>query len=423
MLFRKKNQQTAKSDIKPVPISVEDFRQAATDFYYVDKTLLIKKIIDNKTPVTIFTRPRRFGKSLNLSMLRTFFEKSDKNTSIYFKDKNIWKCGRKYTAEHGKYPVIYLDFKDIDVQSWEAAADKIISRIIDVYASFPELLKSRRVNKLNDLPYYKGIVSKSLDISEYEDSLMKLSRMLKAHYRVAPVIIIDEYDKPIQSGYDHGYYDDVLGFMKNFLSAALKGNNTNIHYAFMAGELPVSMTDTYGGLNNICTSTVLDCDDYSGFFGFTAEETKSVLEHYGLADRYSEVCEWYGGYKSGSEDIFCPQSVLSFIQSNGQAGACLMPLDTAGIIHKAIHEKIADILLPLLKGDPVTVHIDRNISFSKLKTDPSYACTILLHSGYLNAVEAKEDANTWTLAVPNKESREVLSLAIMSEAQNGHVLS
>ncbi|MCD8307500.1 MAG: AAA family ATPase [Clostridia bacterium] len=422
-MSRERKQQTAESSARPVPLGVDDFAAFSEGFCCVDKTLLIKKVMDSRTPVTLFARPQGFGKSFNLSMLRTFFEKSGKNTPAYFKGRDIWKCGRRYREEQGKYPVIYLSFRNAAGDSWETASGRIMSIIAEAFASFPELLAGRKVNPLNDLPYCMSMASGSLDLPEYEDALLKLSRMLKAHYHVAPVIIIDDYDVPVRSGYEHGYYGEAAGFMRNFLSAGLKGNNSNIHYAFMAGEFPISLTDTYGGLNNICASTVLDCDDYSGFFGFTAEETKSVLEHYGLADRYPEVCEWYGGYKSGSDEIFCPQSVFSFIRSNGQAGACRMPSDTAGIIHAAISGKAADILLPLLKGDPVIVHIDRNISFSKLKTDPSYACTILLHSGYLNAVEAKQDANTWTLAVPNKESREALTLAMMSATDNSHVLS
>ncbi len=417
MLFKKKNQQTTKSDKKPVPIAVEDFGQAVADFYYVDKTLLIKKIIDNKTPVTLFARPRRFGKSLNLSMLRTFFEKSDKNTSVYFKDKNIWKCGRKYRTEQGKYPVIYLDFKDIDSQSWEAAAKKIISRIVDVYSSFPELIKSKRINHLNDLPYYKGIVSMSLGVSEYEDALLKLSRMLKAHYGVAPVIIIDEYDKPIQSGYDYGYYDTALGFMKNFLSAALKGNNTNIHYAFISGVLQVGQVSTYSGLNNIYASTVLDCDDYSEFFGFTAEETETMLKYYGLGDKYPEVCKWYDGYLFGQTEIFNPWSVLNYIKANAKAATYWVNTGENDIIYDVMSNISGDtaaILSSLLKEESITVHVDKNVTFKKLKTNSSYIYTILVHSGYLKVVEEKKDANTWTLTMPNREIYEVYSSEIIS---------
>ncbi|MCD8286447.1 MAG: ATP-binding protein [Clostridia bacterium] len=416
-MFKKQNQQATKSKRKPVPISVEDFGQAATEFYYVDKTLLIKNIIDNKTPVTLFTRPRRFGKSLNLSMLRTFFEKSKKNTSIYFRDKNIWKCGREYRKEQGKYPVIYLDFKDIDVQSWEDASGKIISRIIDVYASFPELLKSKRVNHINDLPYYKDVVSKSLGISEYQDALQKLSRMLTSHYGVAPVIIIDEYDKPIQSGYDHGYYDDALSFMKNFLSAGLKGNNANIHYAFISGVLQVGQVSAYSGLNNIYASTVLDCDDYSEFFGFTAEETKSMLEYYGLADRYPEVCEWYDGYLFGKTEIFNPWSVLKYIKANAKAGTYWVDTGENDIIYNVmsnISSDTAGILSSLLKEESITVHVDKNVTFNKLKENSSYVYTILVHSGYLKVVDAKNDANTWTLTMPNREIYEVYSSEIIS---------
>ncbi len=241
--------------------------------------------------------------------------------------------------------------------------------------------------------------------------------MLTDHYSVAPVIIIDEYDTPIRFGYENGYYDEIIGFMRNFLSAGLKGNNSNIHFAFISGVLQIAQESIFSGLNNIYASTVLDNDDYSEFFGFTKDETKGILEYYGLADKYPEVCEWYDGYKFGDTEIFNPWSVLSYIKANAKAATYWANTGANEIIYDLmsnISGETAGMLSSLLKEESITVHVDKNVVFKKLKTDSSYIYTILVHSGYLKVIETKADADTWTLVVPNREIYEIYASEIIS---------
>ncbi|MDY4971212.1 MAG: AAA family ATPase [Lachnospiraceae bacterium] len=207
----------------PLPVGISDYCKAQSDYYYVDKTLFIRDLLDQKPFVSLFTRPRRFGKTLNMNMLRVFFEKSETDTSIYFRNKNIWKCGPEYQKHQGHYPVIFLTFKDVKFKTWDETLEKLRELFQKEYGRHQELGSSTRIAEY-EKNYYRKILSGSASMVEMTSALSNLSQMLHEHHQVAPIIIIDEYDTPIQQGYSQHYYDDIILFMRNLFSGAFKDN-------------------------------------------------------------------------------------------------------------------------------------------------------------------------------------------------------
>ena len=255
-----------KKEKKPLPIGISDYVRAQSEYYYVDKTLMIKEFLDQKPLVSLFTRPRRFGKTLNMDMLRVFFEKTEADTSIYFKDKAIWKCGEKYRQHQGKYPVIFLSFKDVKFDTWEATMDKIKSLLQAEFDRHRELMDSNKIAKY-EKDYFERIMDGSASEVDLSAALEKLSKMLTQYYAAAPVIIIDEYDTLIQEGYTKDFYDEIVNFMRNFFSGAFK-DNKNITYGFLTGILRIAQESIFSGLNNLTVNSVMD-ENYESFFGFT----------------------------------------------------------------------------------------------------------------------------------------------------------
>ena len=262
-----------------IPVGKTNYKSICQNNYYVDKTLLIKDVIDEAkfTEVMLFTRPRRFGKTLNMNMLQTFFEKTDEDTSIYFTDKKIWQQGEAYTKMQGQYPVIFLTLKDTKASNWKLMFGLLKSIIIDEFSRHAYLESSSKITA-RDLKLYNKFINEEVDDDEYMYSLKYLSRMLKAHYGVPPIIIIDEYDTPIQEGFVHGFYKNATEFIRNFFSAALK-DNPCVSFAVLTGILRVAKESIFSGLNNLSTYSVLD-DSFSEYFGFTEEEVTALARHY-----------------------------------------------------------------------------------------------------------------------------------------------
>ena len=278
----------------PIPIGVSDYRLASTEYYYVDKTLLIRDILDERPLVSLFTRPRRFGKTLNMDMLRTFFELSDKDTSVYFRNRNIWKCGKKYQDYQGKYPVIFVSFKDVKCLTWEDTYANIRNLLQHEFERHLELLESPKLNSY-DKKNLKTILDGEANTAEIEASFALLSELLHKHYEIAPIIIVDEYDTPIHQGYVRGFYDSIINFMRNLFSGGFK-DNSHLSFGFLTGILKVAKESIFSGLNNPKINTILE-NRYSEYFGFTHEEVKAMAKYYQAEDKYPEICEWYDGYR------------------------------------------------------------------------------------------------------------------------------
>ena len=414
--YIKKNM-VAKAEVKSLPIGISDYVRAQEEYYYVDKTLLIKEFLDKKPLVSLFTRPRRFGKTLNMDMLKVFFEISDKNTSKYFADKNIWQCGEEYRSHQGKYPVIFLTFKDVKFDTWDATIDKIRGLLQEEYGRHQELLNSDKLSQY-EKEYFTKIISATANEVELTSSLERLSKMLASHYDKAPVIIIDEYDTPIQEGYSKDFYDEIIGFMRNFFSGAFK-DNKNLSYGFLTGILRIAQESIFSGLNNLTVNSLMD-EEYDSFFGFTESEVKAMLSYYGVSDKEEELKDWYDGYLFGSEEIYNPWSVINYISKGCIPQAYWVNTGKNEILDDVLRVATDDIterLYDLLQGERVVARIDQNVVYRSLAEDPANIYSLLLVAGYLKTPKKELQADGSYLcevSIPNREIATVYKSEILS---------
>ncbi len=390
----------------PLPIGISDYRVAVTDYYYIDKTMMIKDFIDERPMVSLFTRPRRFGKTLNMDMLRTFFEKTNEDTSLYFKDKKIWQCGKKYRDYQGKYPVIFVSFKDVKFNTWA----ETFAAIKDIFANEThrhiELQTSKTLDKY-DKKTFEKLLSGDVTEVELSSALCDLSRMLHKHYGVAPIIIIDEYDVPIQQGHMNDYYDSCILFMRNLFSGGLK-DNKHLSFGFLTGILRVAKESIFSGLNNLTINSVLD-NKYSSYFGFTSDEIREMTAYYGVENKYNELCEWYDGYRFGKTEIFNPWSVINYFNNGCEPRAFWQATGSNEIIGEIIAEADNDIyekLTSLVNGETFTTYIDTGVIYPQIKKNPSTIYSFLLVAGYLKVLKTTPAFNgdfMCEVALPNKE--------------------
>ena len=402
---------------KTLPIGISDYVRAQADYYYVDKTLLIKEFLDRKPLVSLFTRPRRFGKTLNMDMLRVFFEISDEDTSKYFKDKAIWKCGVEYRGHQGKYPVIFLTFKDVKFNSWKDTLNKIGNLLQEEFGRHQELATS---DKLADYEktYFAKIINGDASKVDLTASLEKLSKMLAKHYKKAPIIIIDEYDTPIQEGYSKDFYDEIIGFMRNFFSGAFK-DNKNLTYGFLTGILRIAEESIFSGLNNLTVNSVMD-EEYDKYFGFTSSEVREMLEYYGVLDKEKELKDWYDGYLFGSSEIYNPWSVIKYISKGCIPQAYCVNTGKNEILEdvlKVATDDITERLYSLLQGERVIVRIDQNVVYRSLLEEPANIYSLLLVAGYLKTPKKELQADGSYLcevSIPNREIAAVYKSEILA---------
>ena len=405
------------TNYKPLPIGVSDYCDACSNYYYVDKTLLIKDLLDERAKVSLFTRPRRFGKTLNMDMLRVFFERSEKDTSVYFKDKKIWQYGKRYTQYQGKFPVIYLTFKDVKCANWQETLKKLRALISLEFTRHCELETSTALNVYEKQQYLK-IVNQSADDIDYQMSLQLLSLYLHKHWNKEAIIIIDEYDIPIQQGHLCGFYNETINFMRNFFSGGLK-DNPHLALGFLTGILRIAKESIFSGLNNLKINSILD-DRYSEYFGFTPKEVQEMSKYYNATDKYQEICEWYDGYHFGNTDIFNPWSVIEYFNNKCQPKAFWLSTSSNDIIKEVLENATPEIiehLEILMKSGSFITRIDTGVIYPELQNNPSSAYSFLLVAGYLKVISCNSTYSEDYLcevAIPNKEisfaySKEILS--------------
>lgn len=412
---------------KPLPIGISDFKVATTSYYYVDKTLLIRDFIDNKPMVSLFTRPRRFGKTLNMDMLRVFFEKSEEDTSVYFQDKMIWQCGNEYAAYQGKYPVIFLSFKDVKCSSWEETLKKIGKLISLEYLRHMELESSSKLN-VYEREQFSYIANGKAGEIDYQMSLQLLSLLLHKHYEKEAIIIIDEYDTPIQQGHTCGFYSDIVNFMRNFFSGGLK-DNSHLAYGFLTGILRVAKESIFSGLNNLKINSLLD-EAYSQYFGFTKGEVMEMLDYYNVSKKFDEVCEWYDGYLFGNTEIFNPWSVINYISDKCFPKAFWQSTGSNEIIGEIIAAatpEVTENLHKLLRGENITTYVDTSVIYPEVQSNPYSIYSFLLIAGYLrvSAIYPQHDGNFMCeVGIPNKEISFVYEKEVLNKTkQNGVAIS
>ena len=402
----------------PLPIGVADYRLASTEYYYIDKTLMIKEFLDERPMVSLFTRPRRFGKTLNMDMLRTFFEKTAEDTSVYFRDKAIWQCGERYRSYQGKYPVIFLTFKDVKFTTWQETFQSIRELIAKEAYRHIELKDSDRCDAFDKKAFLR-LQQGNADETELANALADLSLALHKHYGIAPIIIIDEYDIPIQQGYMQGFYDKVILFMRNLFSGGLK-DNKHLSYGFLTGILRVAKESIFSGLNNLVINSVLD-NKYSEYFGFTASEVQQMAAYYGVADKYAELCAWYDGYRFGRTEIFNPWSVINYFNNGCEPRAFWQTTGSNDIIGEIIGVADAEIyerLTSLVNGKSFVTYIDTSVIYPQIKSNPSSIYSFLLVAGYLKVLKtvlAFSGDFMCEVALPNKEIAYVYNKEILQK--------
>lgn len=409
---------------KPLPIGVSDFKSATTNYYYVDKTLLIRDFLNAIPMVSLFTRPRRFGKTLNMDMLRVFFEKTPEDTSIYFKDKYIWQCGDYYTKHQGQYPVIFLSFKDVKCSSWQETFQKI-SKLISLEFMRHNELESSSVLSSYEKEQYHRFASENINEVDCQMGLQLLSLLLHKHYDKECVIIIDEYDTPIQQDHLCDFYNEIVDFMRNFFSGGLK-DNPHLAFGFLTGILRVAKESIFSGMNNLKTNSILD-NNYSSYFGITNEEVRDMLAYYDYEDKYQEICEWYDGYRFGNSEIFNPWSVINYISDQCFPKAFWQSTGSNDIIGEIIGTATPEInenLYKLICGNTVTTYVDTSVIYPEVQSNLNSIYSFLLVAGYLKVAEIypQNDGNYMCdVAIPNKEILYVYENEVLNRTNQNNV--
>jgi len=413
------NRSSRKSSVKKsLPIGISEYRKAVSKYYYIDKTLLIKELIDEGAAVSLFTRPRRFGKTLNMDMLREFFEISEEDTAAYFRDKKIWSQGEEYQREQGRYPVIFLTFKDVKFQTWEETMENLRHILRSEFNRHSYILASDKISSYSK-EYFRSVVSGTATEVALSSALGQLSQMLHEHHGIAPVIIIDEYDIPIQQGHMKGFYDDVVSFIRNLFSGGLK-DNRHLSYGILTGILRVAKESIFSGLNNLKINSILD-EKYSQYFGFTSAEVRAMAAYYGVPDKYDEICQWYDGYRFGDTDIFNPWSVINYFNNNCKPKAFWQFTGSNDIIGEILanaDEDIYERLNMLMQGKSFLTYVDTGVIYPQIQNNPSTIYSFLLVAGYLKSLRSDSEFGSdymCEVAIPNKEISFVYSKEILSK--------
>ena len=384
--------------MKRIPIGVSDFKHLIEEnFYYFDKTNFIEQVIQDGAQVKLFTRPRRFGKTLNMSMLKYFFDikEAEKNKKL-FKDLYIEKTN--FFKEQGQYPVIFLSLKDLKATTWEEMEKDIKSTVASLFLEYENLYYE--LGEF-DKPLFKRIATKEVDIENLKEALKVLVKILYKKYNKKVVVLIDEYDSPLVSAYINGYYEKVKNFFKTFYSLVLKDNNY-LQMGVLTGIIRVIKAGIFSDLNNLRTYTILS-DDYTDSYGLTEEEVEKSLKDYGIEAEILNVKDWYDGYKFGDSEVYNPWSILNFLQDKELRAYWV---DTSGNdlinnVLKMTNKNIITALERLFNGDGLRQNLSGTSDLSKILSNDEI-WELLLFSGYLT-IEEKIDQDNYILRLPNKE--------------------
>jgi len=406
-----------KESKKKLPIGIEDFKKIRTEgFYYVDKTGFILELLENWGEVNLFTRPRRFGKSLNMSMLKYFFEwNTDKSV---FDGLKVSKETSLIEAYMGKFPVISVSLKGIDAGSYETARAMAVSMINEEASRMQYLLKSEKLTPY-DKQRFARLLKSDMDDAALFGSLRELSRLLREHCGKKAVILIDEYDVPLAKAFAQGYYEQMILLIRSMFQQALK-TNENMQMAVLTGCMRISKESIFTGLNNLRVLTAADVR-FDEYFGFTDDEVRELLAYYNLSEHYGAVKEWYDGYQFGSVEIYCPWDVLNYcdaLRADREAQPENYWLNTSSndVVKRFI--KSADALTAkleierLIGGGTIQKEIHQELTYQDMYRSIDNLWSVLFMSGYLTQ-RGKRDKKSFSLAIPNMEIREIFTDQIM----------
>ncbi len=386
-----------------IPKGVDDFKELRGDgYYFVDKSELISDILKNRSKVYLFTRPRRFGKSLNLSMLDAFFNLKYKG--------NTWFDGLKVNdhpevdKHRNAYPVIKLDMKDVSVKDRNLFLSTVRARVFSLYLDFEYLEHSNRISEKLRKEYLDESAN-SFSEEKVRESVKMLCRMIYEHHGIKPIVLIDEYDKAINDAYGKESYDDVIEFMKYFYSSILKGNEY-LEFAVVTGVMQIAKEGIFSGLNNLDVNNIFETE-FDERYGFTEPEVKELCSYYGHPEKFDEAKEWYDGYRFGNADIYNPWSVLDYVKKKFVPGTYWGGTSGNDIIDILLQNADADtfkVLTALGGGRTVIKELTPTVAMGDLKTKPDAIYSVLAVAGYLNAVP---EGDGYILSVPNHEMYKV----------------
>lgn len=395
--------------MKRQPIGVDDFKKIIdNNLYFVDKSLFIKEIIDDSSEVVLIARPRRFGKTLNMSLLRYYFENTEEDMSYLFKEYKIWQQGEAYINEQGKYPVITLTFKNVKMSNWDINLDLIKNTISSEFIRHSYILESNAI-KGKDKETFEKIYNGKAETGDYINSLELLSKALYNYHKQKPYILLDEYDTLLNEAYINGHWLEAIEFMKAFMNSGFK-NNIYLKKGILTGIFRVAKESIFSDMNNLNVSTILS-DSYSEYFGFTHEEVEEALKYYKIEESMDKVAQWYDGYLFGKRNqtvIYNPWSIIMYI-NKGHLEPYWINTSGNAIIRKLATEGYSNIQLSIkdiIEGGTIeNVKIDENVIYSQIDKSDKSIWSFMLMSGYLKPIklDLKEDGVYCTLKVPNKE--------------------
>ena len=403
--------------MKRLPIGIEDFEKIRQeDYYYVDKTGMIGDIIRNGAEVTLFTRPRRFGKSLNMSMLEQFFSLNGKPE--LFEGLQIMGEPELCQKYMGQYPVISLSLKGINAVSYETAFKIAVRGINESAAMVDYLEQSERLTK-NDKESYRELLKRDMDEAEFYVSLRELSRLLAKHFDKKVIILIDEYDVPLAKAYENGYYDQMIFTMRNFLEQALK-TNRNLQFAVLTGCMRISRESIFTGLNNFQVLSISDVG-FDEYFGFTDNEVRQLLCYYRQEQSYRSIREWYDGYRFGNVDVYCPWDVLNHCQKlladpSVQPQNYWINTSSNDVVRRFIEKSDSGMtrqeIEALIAGEEIEKEICQELTYQDMYANIENIWSVLFMTGYLT-YHGKPENNRFCLAIPNLEIRNIFTTQIM----------
>ncbi len=403
--------------IKPIPIGVEFYKQMISEeYYYIDKTLLIRDLLVQKNTVTLFTRPRRFGKTLAQSMLKTFFEKeilpdgTVADNSVYFQGKKIMEAGEEYTKHIGQYPVIFLSLKSAKQPTYEMAYKILQQNIAKEFIRHSYILNSKALLPVQKI-CFNSFIEQKAEPSDYATSIQFLSECLEKYHKQKVIILVDEYDVPLENAYFNGFYDEMVSFMRSFFESALK-TNESLKFAIVTGCLRISRESIFTGLNNLKIVSVLD-ESYAEYFGFTQNEADSFLEYYGITQRRDELKNWYDGYLFGNTEVYNPWSVINYIYDIVHKNTEFpKPYWSNTSSNSIVHELIENAddntkkeLEGLVAGGTIEKPVHEDITYADIYKSQDNLWNFLFFTGYLKTVGKKFIGRQIYLlmTIPNEE--------------------
>ena len=406
--------------MKKMPIGIDDFKELVRDYYYVDKTKFISEFLNEHAKVTLITRPRRFGKTLLMSMLYYYFsvEEKDETRNLF---SNLKVSREHYNGERGRYPVIFLSLKGVQNKNWDMMYGSFKRLIAKEFDTHSYILK-KDIFTSAEKTFYNKIVNLSAEPEDYQVSLLYLTEFLERYYNEKAVILIDEYDAPLQYAFDYSFYDDAIAYFKSWFNNSLKGNS-HLAFAVMTGVLRIAKESIFSGLNNLEVDTVTT-NKYGDSFGFNADEVNLICrdyarEHYehNASKLMESLKYWYDGYKFGDVEIYNPWSVTNFFYNHCMAKPYWINTSGNGILKYLLTKTDANkisMLYKLLIGESVAVTLNESVIYDDISNDKTALLTMLLTTGYLTIDQVGHTYNRFTLKIPNEEIKQVYAIEILN---------